>query len=254
MTPSSVTMSLPVEGLSVVGEAARELAPEIVELSFELHSMGLSAAAALQENAMKAKHIGQTLTATGIAQIEAKNGGMELLPILHLPNPISTMLPGPLLLPSAFGAPISGPAGTPATVSENPSLIGYRAVSSFKVAVQDIHRVGEVVDIVTRVGAIPGGSIRFLVHDEATIERTLLEEAVRRARDKANTLATAVGKSRGDPVAISEEFTTYQPQQPYGNGRHNPFLMAPAGSNVRLPFHHGQLTFCARVSVVYQLQ
>jgi len=239
MTPSSVAIRPPIEGVRVVGEAARELAPEIVELNFEIHSMGVSAAAALQENAMKAKHIGQTLTATNLGQIEVKNGGIELLPILPLPNPISTMLPGPPLLQAAFGAPLSGPPAIPPTVSENPSLIGYRAVSSIKIRVQDIHRVGEVVDIVTRVGAIPGGSFRFLVHDEATIERTLLEEAVRRAREKANTLAIAVGRSRGDPVWISENFTTHQPHQSNGNG---------------LPCIPGQLTFCAKVTVVYQLQ
>src|SRR5262249_5567574 len=133
-------------------------------------------------------------------------------------------------------------------VSETPNLIGYRAVSSVKIAVRDANRAGEVVDIVTRTGAIPSGSVRFLLQDEAVIERTVLEEAVRRAREKATVLAAAVGKTTGAPISIAEEVTAYQPQQLYGNGRHNPLLTPTPGSNIRPPFISGQLTFCARVS------
>jgi uncharacterized protein len=247
MTPTLFGMRPPVDGLTVVGEASRDAPPEIIELSFELHSVGLSAAIALQENAAKATHIGQAVATIGNAQTDVKTGGVEVLPILQLPNP-----PLPFL-PAAFGVPGANAPMVPA-LSENPNLIGYRAVSSIKVAVRDVNRVGDIVEIVTRAGAVPTGSMRFLLQDEATVENTLLEEAVRRAREKATVLAAAVGKSTGNPVSISEEFTTYQPQQFYGNGRHNPFLMAPGGSNVRLPFIPGQLTFCARVSVVYQFQ
>ena len=247
MTPTLFGMRAPVDGLTVVGEVAHDAPPEIIELSFELHSFGLSAAIALQENAAKANQIGLAVATIGTARADVKTGGVEVLPVLQLPNP-----PLPLLH-AAFGALGTNAPMVPA-LSENPNLIGYRAVSSIKVAVRDVNRVGDIVDLLTRAGAIPTGSMRFLLQDEATVERTLLEEAVRRAREKATVLAAAVGKSAGNPVSISEEFTAYQPQQSYGNGRHNPFLMASAGSNVRQPFIHGQLTFCARVSVVYQFQ
>ena len=254
MTPTLFGMRPPVEGLTVVGEATQDAPPEIVELSFDIHSVGLSAAIALQENAAKAKHIGQALASLGDGQTDVKAGGVEVLPILQLPNPSAMMMPNAPLLAAAFG-PQSATATMMPSVSENPNLIGYRAVSSIKVAVRDVHRAGDVVDIVIRAGAIPNGSIRFLLQDEAKLERTLLEEAVREAREKAAVLAAAVGKTTGSPISIAEEFTAYQPQQFYGNGRHNPFVMAPSpGSNVRLPFLQGQLTFCAKVSVVYQLQ
>jgi uncharacterized protein YggE len=241
------------EGLTVVGEAAREAPPEIVELNFEIHSVGLTAAIALQENAAKAAQIGQALAAIGNALTDMKTGGIEVLPILQLPNPPSPMAPSPFLLRAAFGV-LSPSAPVMPAVTENPSLVGYRAVTSIKVVVRDVNHVGEAVDIAIMSGAIPNGNIRFLLQDEAALERTLLEEAVRRAKEKAAVLATAVGKSTGSPISISEEFTAYQPQQFYGNGRHNTYQMPSAGSNVRLPFLHGQITFCARVNVVYQLQ
>jgi uncharacterized protein YggE len=253
MTPTSLGMRAPVEGVTVVGEAAHDVSPEMIELSFELHATGLSAALALQENAAKAKHIAQALAAIGNAETEVKTGGVEVTPILQLPNPPLTVIPNPLLLQGAFGSPGANTPMVPA-ISENPNLIGYRAVGSIKVAIRDVDRAGEVVDIVTRAGAIPSGGVRFLMEDEASIERTLLQEAVRRAGEKATVLAAAAGKSRGTPISISEEITAYQPQPIYGNGRHNPFLMPAVGSSIRPPFVNGQLTFCARVSVVYQLQ
>jgi uncharacterized protein YggE len=252
MTPTPFGLRSAVEGLTVVGMAAREAPPEIVELSFEIHSVGLTAAIALQESATKATHVGQALSAMGNTLTDVKTGGIEVLPILQLPNPSPTM-PPTLLLPAAFGLLGSSAPALPA-VSENPSSIGYRAVTSIKVVVRDLHRAGEVVDIAIRAGAIPNGNIRFLLQDEAALEHTLLEEAVRRANEKATVLATAVGRSTGSPISISEEFTAYQPQQFYGNGRHNPYLMPMAGSNLRPPFLQGQITFCARVNVVYQLR
>jgi uncharacterized protein YggE len=254
MTPTSFGTRSPVDALTVIGEAAHGVSPEAIELSFEIHSVALNAAMALQENATKANNIGQALAALGNAETNITTGGIEVLPILQLPNAPLAM-PNPFMLQGAFltsGANAATPM-VPAP-SENLNLIGYRAVGSIKVAVRNLSRAGEVVDILARAGAIPTGSIRYLLQDEATLERNLLEEAVRRARDKAAVLAAAVGKSTGNPISISEEVTAFQPQQFFGYGQHNPFLMPSAGSTVRPPFISGQLTFCAKVSVVYQLQ
>jgi uncharacterized protein YggE len=254
MIPTLFEMRPPVQGLTVVGEATQDAPPDIAELSFDIHSVGLSAAIALQENAAKARQIGQSLASLGDRQAELKAGGVEVLPILQLPSLPAMMMPNAPLLAAAFGP--QGPSAPMVPLaSENPNLIGYRTVSSIKVAVRDVQRVGEVLDIVIRSGAIPNGSIRFRLKDEAALERTLFEEAVRGARQKATVLAAAVGKTTGNPISIAEEFTAYQPQQFSGNGRQNPPVIAALpGSNVRLPFIQGQLTFCARVSVVYQLQ
>jgi len=253
MTPTLLGMRPPTEGLTVIGEAAHDVSPEVIELSFDIHSVGLRAAIALQENVTKATHIGQALPVTGLTEANITTGGAEVAPLLQLPNPSLPMTPNPLLLHSAFGT--SGP-NTPLVpaISENPNLIGYRAVTSIKVAMRNVSRAGEVVDILSRAGAIPNGGIRYLLQDEETLERALLDEAVRRAREKAKVLAAAVGKSTGSPISISEEVTAFQPQQFFGDGRHNPFSMPPAASSVRPPFINGQLTFAARVSVVYQLQ
>jgi len=248
-------MRAPVEGLTVVGEAAHDIAPEMIELGFEIHAVGVSAAMAVQENVAKAKHIGQSLAPLGKAETDIKAGAIEVLPILQLPSPPLALGPNPLLLQSAFGASSSSLPMMPSTsVFENPNPITFRAVSSIKIAIRDVNRAGEVMDVAIRAGAVPSGSVRFLLQDEAAIERALLEEAVRRAREKATVLAAAVGKTTGSPISISEEITAHQPHLVYANGRQNPFSMPITATAVRPPSINGQLTFSAKVSVVYPLQ
>jgi len=252
ITPTLPAGRPPIEGLTVTGEAAQDISPEVIELSFDIHSAGLSAAIALQENSTKAKYITQALVANGGAETDVTTGAVEVVPLLQLPNPPLAMS-SPLMLHGAFSTTGAPPPMMPA-VPENPNLIGYRAVSSMKVVARNVSRAGEVVDIATRAGAVPNGSVRYVLQDEETLERTLLEQAVQRAREKASVLAAAVGKTTGHPISISEEVTAYQPQQYFGNVRHSPFVLPSTGSSLRPPFVAGQLTFCARVSVVYQLQ
>jgi uncharacterized protein YggE len=255
MTPTFQAMSVPVEGLTVVGEAAHDIAPEMIELGFEIHTVGASAAMTVQENVAKTKHIAQALAVIGAAETDIKIGATEVMPILQLPNPPLIPGPNPLLLQSAFGPSGPGLAAIPSpSVFENSNLFAFRVVSALKIAIRDANRAGEVIDCAIRAGAVPSGSIRFLLRDEAAIERALLEEAVRRAREKATVLAAAVGKTTGAPISISEEVTAHQPQLLYGNGRHNPFLPPTVAGTMRPPFIDGQLTFSAKVSVVYPLQ
>src|SRR5215467_13313611 len=102
MTPTSQAMRVPVEGLTVVGEAAYDIAPEVIELGFEIHTVGVSAAMAVQENVAKTKHIGQALAPITKAESDIKTGAIEVMPTLQLPNPPLGSGPNPLLLQSAF--------------------------------------------------------------------------------------------------------------------------------------------------------
>jgi len=236
----------PVDGLTVVGEAIRDPLPDIIELGFEMNATAFTAALAVQEVAAKVKQLGHGLARLGDGQTELHSGGVAVWPILQPPTPQIMPMSGPPLLPAAFPMIGAGPPPMPMP-SDGPQLLGYRAVSTFKVAVQDSARLGEVVDTVTAVGAIPNGNIRFLVRDEAGLRRTLLEDAVREAREKAQILAAGFGKSAGNPVSISEEFVAYQIQQGIG-----PMLAFPFPT--RVPLTRGPLMYCTRVNVTYQLQ
>jgi len=103
MTPTFQAMRSPAEGLTVVGEASHDIAPEMIELGFEIHTVGVSAAMAVQENVAKTKQIGQALALIAVAEADIKTGATEVMPILQLPNPPLAPVPNPLLLQSAYG-------------------------------------------------------------------------------------------------------------------------------------------------------
>ena len=73
ITPTLPAGRPPIEGLTVTGEAAQDISPEVIELGFDIHSAGLSAAIALQENSTKAKYITQALVANGGAETDVVN-------------------------------------------------------------------------------------------------------------------------------------------------------------------------------------
>src|SRR4051812_42827984 len=72
MSSTVFGLQKPVEGLTVVGEAAREAAPEIIEMFFDIHSAAATAVMATQENANRIMQIRQALTL-------ACNGNVDLL-------------------------------------------------------------------------------------------------------------------------------------------------------------------------------
>ncbi len=241
----------PVEGLTVVGEATRDAPPEIVEFYIDVHSAAPTAAMATQENANKIMQIRQALTLAGNDQVDLLAGATGVWPILQSPAIPGMFMPRPPLLSPPVGFAAAPLTPMPAGMPDGPSLLGYHAFNSVKVTVRDSLQLGEVIDAISRSGALPSGSVRFLARNEAELRRNLLEEAIQDARGKANTLAAASGRSTGNAVSISEDFAAYQPQYFYGNGyRANPFGVNTA----RLPFLPGQLTFSARVFVTYQLQ
>jgi uncharacterized protein YggE len=224
MTFMGIAQRQTIEGLTVVGEATRDPLPDIVELGFDVHAAAFSAALAVQEIAAKVTQIGQSLARVADGQVKMQSGGIAVWPLLQPLNPQFLPTGAQPLLPAAGLHP--GNIVSMATPRDIPQPFGYTAIGSIKIAVQESARLGEILDTVTAAGAVPNGSIRFLVRDEGALRRTLLEDAENEAREKAKILAAGFGKTPGNPISISEEF-------------------------VAMP---GPLVFCTRVNVTYQLQ
>ncbi len=241
----------PAEGLTVIGEATRNAQPEIVELSFDIHSAAPTAAQALRDNAIKVMQIGQAITALGVAQQDLQAGAASVYP-LHQPGLAALPHPFlPQLAPASMGAgPLSYRMG-----GEVAPVAGYHVISFLKLSLTDVSRLGDVVDSATRAGANVSSGFLFRLRDETSIRRGLLEAAGADAREKGEALAAALRKGLGDPVSVWEDFSAYQvgPLAPDGF-RDGPFTLTPPGAMARMPFTPGELSFHARVSVTYRLQ
>jgi uncharacterized protein YggE len=82
---------------------------------------------------------------------------------------------------------------------------GYRAVNSLEVRIDDITRVGEVIDAAVKAGANDVSDIRFDLKDRASAEREALTKAVADAKARAEAAAAGAGVSLGAIVRIDEQ-------------------------------------------------
>lgn len=74
-----------------------------------------------------------------------------------------------------------------------PSLVGYTATNIVRVTLDDLTKVGSVVDTATQAGANRIQGLQFTVKDEQAPQAQALREAALKARRKADALASALG-------------------------------------------------------------
>jgi uncharacterized protein len=247
-TPASVQNARTrLEGVTVIGEAVRRVAPEGAEFVIELATSAPTAAQALRDNQTKATQVAQALTALGVQQADLETLSMN---VQSLYTPSLPPLPGLSALPQLGGFPGYGVAPLPTTLplSGEVQFGSYQARSTIRINVREAGRVGEVVDTAIRAGGLLVGGFSFKVSDEAHARRAVLEAAGRDARSKAETMASAAGKQIGEVVAISEDLVV-------SNGVYAALRLAnPFAFGVGTQRPTGELEYYARVSANFRLQ
>lgn len=136
--------------------------------------------------------------------------------------------------------PIYDPNGTG-------KVTGYNVTNTIELTIKDIDTVGDFIDLATANGANSDYSFRFGLQDTSAYYNEALAEAVKKARSKADTIATAGGYKIINTLDISESQNYYAPQ--YGKND-----MAVAEGAGATPITAGLIEITANVSVVYQIQ
>jgi hypothetical protein len=238
------TQNQPVEGIAVVGEALRRVAPESVEFLIEITAGGATGSQATQNHQTKTAQIAQTVSALGV-----QHGDMQTVS-LNVANgyvPLMQALPaygGSQIGQGGLGALATAPALQP----EVQFGTTHQAKSVVRVNVRDAARAGEIADALVMAGATLASGLSYRAGDEAGARKLALDAAVKDARVKAETLATAAGKKLGDAVSISEDvvasngvYSALRAQMPWAFGPATPFVA-------------GDLEYYARVTASFRLQ
>jgi len=84
-------------------------------------------------------------------------------------------------------------------------LRGYLASNSIEVTVDDLSRVGEIVDRAVDAGATTVSGIQFDAKERRVLERRALEEAVADAKARAIAAAAGAGTEIAEVVRIEEQ-------------------------------------------------
>ena len=82
---------------------------------------------------------------------------------------------------------------------------GFHAVNTIEVRVDDIGRVGEILDVAVGAGATSAGNIRFDLKDRAGAERQALRLAVADARMRADAAAAGANTAVVSVIRIEEQ-------------------------------------------------
>ena len=91
---------------------------------------------------------------------------------------------------------------------------GYVARNTVEVRVDDLPRVGEIVDMAVTAGATQVGGVRFDLKDKAAAEREALRLAVEDARHRAEAAAGGAGMKVERIIRIEEQRVVVTPPRP----------------------------------------
>jgi uncharacterized protein len=127
-------------------------------------------------------------------------------------------------------------------VNGRQSLRGYVARNSIEVTVDNLDRVGSIVDVSVGAGATSVQSLRFDLKSRDVAEREALRLAVADARARADAAAAGAGQ-RVERIWRIEESRGFVPRPP------QPLVMREAASAVPTPIVAGEVEVRAQVTL-----
>jgi uncharacterized protein YggE len=132
---------------------------------------------------------------------------------------------------------------------ERGRVVGYTVYNTVEVKVRNIDKAGEVLAAAAAAGANVNSGISFTISNVDEYYNQALANAYANAKDKAQTLAKAIGVNAGLPVKVTESYNNYAPVA-YGNYDSKAMMEANAGGAV--PVAQGELEITANITVVYE--
>ena len=97
-----------------------------------------------------------------------------------------------------------------------PTIEGYTALNVVQVQLDDLTRIGAVIDAATQSGANRVQGIQFTLRDQDTVRAQALREAATRARAEVDVLAAALGVKVLRILSVEESSPRFAPVRVYG--------------------------------------
>ncbi|WP_378943546.1 SIMPL domain-containing protein [Paracoccus sp. R86501] len=204
-----------VSRLSVTGEGLARIAPDMATVQLGVTTQGDSAKAAMDQNSGQQAAVVKALTDAGIDQAQIQTSGLNLNPLMKYDE------------------------------DRAPTVTGYQASNMVSVRVNDLARLGEVLDAIVSAGANEINGIEFSREDGADAQDDAREQAVTDARRKAEVLAEAAGLTLGPVLSIRDS-------QSSGGGP-RPMMRMEAAMADSVPVQAGEMEMSSRVDIDYAL-
>jgi len=125
-----------------------------------------------------------------------------------------------------------------------PTIDGYTALNVVQVTLDDLTRIGAVIDAATQAGANRIQGIQFTLRDQDAVRAQALREAATRARAEVDVLAAALGVKVLRVLTVEESSPRVMPLRVY-----NGAARAAAAEAAPTPVEAGTLDITADVTL-----
>jgi uncharacterized protein len=207
--------SAPLSSIRVTGDARVSARPDRVQIDIGVSSEAQHSGQAAADNARQ-------VDAVLVALRPAAGPGAELKTISYSLSPNYQFHPG----------------------GGQPTLTGYTALNVVRVTLDDLGRMGNVIDAATRAGANRVQGIQFTLRDQDAVRAQALREAAMRARAAADVLASSLGLKILRVLTVEESSPRVMPVRPLALGG-----MRAAAAEVATPVEEGTLDVTADVTL-----
>ncbi len=209
-----------VPSITVTGDADVAATPDRAQVSLGAVVETRQAVDAQKQLAQVIRRILGEIKALGVTDEKIRTSGVSLTPVYSQPKPRTDPEP------------------------EAPRIVGYRATNSVRVYMDDLERVGTVIDAGIAAGANQLSSLSFQLKDDLAFRQKVLRLAAQEARVKAETIASALNLQLGEVLEVREDGaqTSYPVERRFA---------APAAAGT--PIQPGQIQVSAAVTIRFRL-
>lgn len=211
-------------GLTVQGEAELRATPDVARVQLGVTRRNEEARAAQNEANEIIDQIVQALDELRISRDSIQTSELSLRPLYQDPSP----------------------RGQTRSL-EDLQILGYDASYTVTVRVDDLNQVGPVVDASLEAGANRLQNIFFDLDDELPVRKEALKQAVAKAIEKAEVMASAAELKLVKIRRMDESNVSVRPVM---MGR----TMAMAEADTATPVMPGQVTITATVILTYEIE
>lgn len=214
--PSATSSNAASKTIQVTGTGTVSAAPDQALLDLAVETQASTATQATTENAAAMANVINALTTVGVNKDSIQTISYSLTPVYS----------------------------TPVNQSVRPTIIGYDAVNSIQVTVNDLGSVGKVLDqaISAGVNEVQGLTFTLSAATLATLQKQALQLALQDADSQARATAATLGIAIVGPISVTPGYVF----QPINYSR---FSAAP---QAQTPIQTGTIQVTATVQVTYQ--
>lgn len=211
--------------ITVVGESQTKISPDTAVITFSVVTQGKQALDAQQENAKRSEAVRAAVeTIAAGAKTEFRTSDYSL-------DPEQDYYSGKM-----------------------PKILGYEVKNTVMVSIEDLAKVGAIIDAATKAGANSVEGINFIVGGSSSAQGDSMSQATSQAMAKAESIAKSLN---GKIVRVVETREFGAPQIPLESSDYYPMMSASANvaaKSYTTPVQAGLLNVRSQIVLVVEIK